>query len=370
VHIITLRQPAKLPFRKSTGDVVKELKAGVPYLISDSHLWLMTQDRAASAIWKVSDARGRFPQYHQQARKLLIIPAGGGYGDQILTWPVAQSLWNCNHYVDVLVEPGNEPCWQGFSWIRDIKTMPCQLAEIENYDAVVNFENVYNRDEHPDQDHPVDRMMRLVNRAPDVRVTPPPLTNSEKSDLYDSFNVSPIALYQLSASSCVRSLTANHSAQLLLKLVEHFSDWYWVALYDPFMPDNYCDTAFKLLKKLGERVILFYTPDIRKIWGLASKSKVVVAPDSMMVHVAGSMEVPCVGLWGPMDPDTRVRYYKRHVPIYHRNACAEAPCFSYHEFWPPCCPVRTVNSQAERSCLCLKEIRAEEVIAAINKAVT
>ncbi len=83
-----------------------------------------------------------------------------------------------------------------------------------------------------------------------------------------------------------------------------------------------------------------------------------------MVHVAGSLGTPCVGLWGPIAPSHRIGYYSNHYPVWHREFCPHAPCFTYASQFPKYCPPRS-NRQV---CEVLAGISPTEVIEQVNVA--
>lgn len=98
---------------------------------------------------------------------------------------------------------------------------------------------------------------------------------------------------------------------------------------------------------LRPNIQLYMAPSLRELWALATRAKVIVAPDSLMVHVAGCMDIPCVGLWGLTAPGNRVRYYKNHAPVWKREACPFSPCFGYAGTFPKYCPPRPNRAVCE-----------------------
>lgn len=55
----------------------------------------------------------------------------------------------------------------------------------------------------------------------------------------------------------------------------------------------------------------------------------VVTSDNGVLHLAGMLGVPFVGLFGPIDPDFRTRYYKNHKIIWLTNKCNCCPCWDW-----------------------------------------
>jgi hypothetical protein len=187
-------------------------------------------------------------------------------------------------------------------------------------------------DEHQDQGHPVDMMLAKMGINPDSippeeKVVRPQFTQSELGALVTMLKMGKkIGMYQLSAANPVRCLPVNDSVFMLLKLAEATPETHWLALYDEFVPKEYKESleAAVLERKL-ENVQAFCSPNLRELWALTEHISVVVAPDSMMAHIAGVFGTPCVGLWGPMEPKKRVAYYKNHLALFHRSSARTRP---------------------------------------------
>jgi ADP-heptose:LPS heptosyltransferase len=54
---------------------------------------------------------------------------------------------------------------------------------------------------------------------------------------------------------------------------------------------------------------------------------VVVAPDSALVHVAGALDIPCIGLYGPFPWQLRTAYAKNTFAL--QGHCVVSPCFHH-----------------------------------------
>jgi len=78
-----------------------------------------------------------------------------------------------------------------------------------------------------------------------------------------------------------------------------------------------------------ERLIL--SPEerfsLRQSMAICRHCDLVIAPDSAMIHIAGALRVPILGLYGPFPADLRMRYYYNAVAL---NACTPcSPCFTH-----------------------------------------
>jgi len=68
---------------------------------------------------------------------------------------------------------------------------------------------------------------------------------------------------------------------------------------------------------------------VRQSIVLATRYNMVISPDSFMVQVAGALEKPLIGIYGPFPSDVRMKYFKNAIGLDPKVACS--PCFK-HDF--------------------------------------
>ena len=365
-----------MQFRKSAGGATMTFQAGTPYLFANAQVERIMKDKnVVDRTYKISRVDTRIVNVHKDAfkkgQRILLFNGSGGYGDQIMTWPIARFLSRQGLDVHVLTDPGNNVCWFNFDFIKTVNTVPIPWETVKLFDHFAHWEAAVNMDEHPDQDHPVDMMLRKIgyNPAeipPEEKCVRPVFTPSELGTLGHFLNTGKrIGIYQLSSANPVRCMTPNDSVFLAMKLADAHPDIHWLCLYDEFVPSEYKDILTSEASKRGlKNVEAFCAPNLRELWALTEHVSVVVSPDSMMAHIAGSFGTPCVGLWGPCDPDKRMRYYKNHHPIWHRNICPHAPCFVYSATFPRFCPPRPAQ---RNTCDVISGVGPAEVIDLVSK---
>jgi hypothetical protein len=323
----------------------------------------------SSRTYKLSRVDTRIPNAHASAfkpgQRVLVYNGSGGFGDQIMTWPIARFLSRQGLDVHVLADPGNNVCWWGFDFVKTVQTIPILWETVKMFDHFIHWEAAVNMDEHPDQEHPLDMMLRKIGYDPAAipdgdKCVRPVFTPGELGTLHSFLDSGrKIGLYQLSSANPVRCLTPNDSVYLLLKLAEAHPDIHWLCLYDSFVPTEYKTVLeAELLKRGIKNAEPFCAANLRELWALTEHVSVVVSPDSMMAHIAGAFGTPCVGLWGPMSPATRVKYYQNHHPVWHREYCPHSPCFVYTNTFPKYCPSRPA---ARNVCDVLAGINPAEV---------
>lgn len=108
------------------------------------------------------------------------------------------------------------------------------------------------------------------------------------------------------------------------------------------------------------------TPNTRLYAAVIAASQLVLGPDSSAIHFAESFNIPSVGFWGPFDPGSRVKYYKKHTPIYNRELCACSPCYNFMDALPlHKCP----NGFGQKTCEVFEGITSEQVESAVQKSI-
>ena len=377
MNLLTLTEPLTIDFRKSSGGVRQTFEANRPYQLANAQLERNMRDKnVAERAYKISKADTRLVNVHAAAfrkgQRILIYNGSGGYGDQILTWPVARIL--AERYgldVHVLADPGNNVAYWGFQFVKTVQTIPILWESVKMFDHFAHWEAAVNMDEHPDQEHPIDMMLRKIgidpNSIPDAeKCVRPVFTPSELGTLNRHLQSGKkIGLYQLSSANPVRGLTANDSVFLILKLAAAYPDIHWLCLYDEFIPPEYKNTlTAEAATRAVTNVEAFCAPNLRELWALTEHVSVVVCPDSMMAHIAGAFGTPCVGLWGPTSPASRMKYYKNHHPLWNQTLCPHAPCFAYSASLPPYCPPRPPQ---RNTCNVLSSIGPQDVIDLVGK---
>jgi glycosyl transferase family 9 (putative heptosyltransferase) len=100
--------------------------------------------------------------------------------------------------------------------------------------------------------------------------------------------------------------------------------------------------------------------DLRQAFALASGCDALVTPDSAFFHLAGALDLPCVGLFGPTDGRVRGQDYPRARVIDARRMLPCIPCWR-NEVTP--CGLTGLRPSA-----CLGEIAPADVVRAVHEA--
>lgn len=346
MRILTFYEAFQVQFGKSSSQMTVSFRPNTPYVfgLPQEHA-IRDNERFKANIMRTARAESRLKNFHvdcaqsSRTKNVLIYNGSGGFGDQLMTIPLTLILTNMGWNTHVLVDPGNEACWNNIPWVKSIQYCPIELSSLNLFEHTALFDTVCNADELPDQDHPLDRMLHKIGIDP--KTVDPKLKNvrpylsTQEMDHAAQFDR--VGLIQFASAAALRSVSPGTIISAAITAANDHPGIKWLLLHD------YChaEVVKKYVSSLGTmpaNLELYTAKNIRHLWSLAEKAAVVVAPDSLMIHLAGSFGTPCVGLWGPTSPSSRVAYYANHRPIWKSSTCHLAPCFSCSQDFPRFCP--------------------------------
>jgi hypothetical protein len=326
------------------------LNAGQKYILEDAYV-KMFQDKYPDYhdhLRELSDPafylrrdfdwmQGRDPKdWHDRRVLLSVHPSGGaGLGDQLMAGclpryfkevlgaqpfqissPIFAEIWAANPFVtgaavfvpttlDPLLGFGEEPPF--FDWSLFVEggdgMAGWGLSDSEStYDALFRFAGVDPSRVAPEFKRPV----FVLNKTKIV----------ERDDWLKKIGVHRYFVLQLTCQDKFRTFP--------LKLVERVLE---VASVEAarIKATIFCvkNSAFSpevaaLIKKTPHAVNLEkQLSTVTHFAELIAGASLFIGPDSSGLHFAAAFETPALGLWGSLDPDLRVKYYKNQVHIYH-----------------------------------------------------
>ena len=370
MHVISFLEHLWLENSHIKLGCVDVFEAGKGYLFADKQFDKLKEWDLSIPFEKVSKVESMFKPMryseHGPKGKVLIYNGVGGMGDQIMTWPLAKILADRGYEVHILSEHHLAMFWYGFPWIKSILILPCYWSVLENFDYHLNLEYISNGYAHSDQMQPIDLMLQLCGIDPESipdeeKRLAPRFTKMEMGISQNLYSNRRLGFYQIACSQQIRSLPPELSRRVFKALAEAFPNIYWIGLYGPLESSEYW------LNPLGPSNAEFRSFERpRLMWSMIQRAEICVAPDSMLVHMAGVLDKPCVGLWGPYGPESRVKYYPNHYPIHHKAVCPVSPCHWNAVQMPHICP--PTEKPLDR-CQVMLQITPEEVVEAVRQLV-
>ncbi len=300
----------------------------------------------------------------------------GGFGDIILMTPLLRELkrrwpkcvlhFSCmNHYGVVLA---------GLDYIDACIGYPIPQALLATYDAWIFFENAIERNPRAEKMHMTDlfgeiagfkgtvRDLSLLGKGQPAIVDKKPDYKVSENEMiwvmeqYPRINSKRRVCVQISASGKCRVYPVQKMGEALAMLIK--KGW-----------------EVMLLGAKGDVVGIKDTPDLRNLaaagltfrqsCAVINNSDAFIGSDSALLHIAGALGIPAVGLYGPFPADLRTRYCPTTVALSGKGSCA--PCFHHHNptlgnDFPDNCP-----SRSRGLCQVLEKIAPDDIVRNVER---
>jgi ADP-heptose:LPS heptosyltransferase len=274
-----------------------------------------------------------------------------------------------------LADPVHEPLWLGNPYIQGAPTaVPIGIDSLVRarrpfYDYAFFLESVSEWDSEPEQENVYDRLFALVGfrNVPDrFKIPYFPFTQVDR-DVYQNWITGPnnidlsrgYIFYQLRATNRGRTIPLETQSLLLTELDKLGLPILCVDDMPPEQPVREMIGSFKNAHDFSRRI-----DNIRFFGILIANATLVVAPDSLAIHFAAASQTPCLSVWGPFDPQSRIKYYPRQIALSHPEQCPNAFCYNYQPNLPAhLCP----EGEKQKDCACYRGVTTQEISDALAK---
>ncbi len=300
--------------------------------------------------------------------KRVFFNRAGGYGDLILLTPVLREIksrWpRCHIAVCTMVNYGE--VLKGLPFVDEIIPFPVPASKARSFDAWVFYENAIERNPRAKVLHMTDLFAEIAGieiengidgeflRTPEYRVS-----YKEGVWVNEAYpripGVKRVAI-QLGASSAIR----RYPAPLFFNAIRELCVRKWEVMLlgekgefqiDPKgIPPNLRDLSIAGLK-------------FRQSAAVVNTADVFIGNDSGLLHIAGALGVPAVGLYGAFPWRLRTAYCPTTVALSGVGECS--PCFHHvhmRQHFPENCP-----SKDKGICEVLGTIKPERIVATAEK---
>jgi ADP-heptose:LPS heptosyltransferase len=292
----------------------------------------------------------------------ILIQRAGGFGDLILLTPVLREIkrrWpDC--YIGVSTMEHYAVAYAGLPFVNEIVQFPVPADVAGKYDAWIFLEDAIEKNPRAEEVHMTDLFAEIVG-IDGIEDKKPAYIVSAAEAIWGNVayprTKAPRAAIHVSASEMVRKYM--QMGTVSSELVERGWEVMLLGqngelpqLREKKMPPN--------LFNLTEPGITF-----RQTAAVINNADVFIGADSSLLHVAGALGVPAVGLYGPFLWKLRTAYCPTTVAISGSGDCA--PCFHHNtanrrQQFPAHCP-----SASKGMCQVLNSIKPNHVVAKAEK---
>jgi ADP-heptose:LPS heptosyltransferase len=283
----------------------------------------------------------------------------GGFGDLILLTPVLREIKNRwpNCQIHVATFNNYAPVLHHLPFVDKTVKFPPSKEEADGYDAWVFLENAIERNPRAKEIHITDLFAEITgvsgikNKLPEYRTTGGEVTWAEEG-YPRAPGIRRIAI-QVAAEAQCRTYPEQQMQEVMDALLAKGWEIFLLGARGSIQA-GHKENVYNLTQ-VG---VTF-----RQSCAIIETSDCVLAPDSALLHAAGALSVPAVGLYGAFPWKLRTAYCPTTFAIEGKGECS--PCFHHvhlHHYFPkdgPC--------QKTGRCEVLASIKPERVVHKIEQ---
>ena len=312
MHIITVPQPEE-------GEV-SPITPG-EYLVEDrngAEIMLMTP----GATMAIADARyaGNATIRDWHTTSILII-APLGFGDSILLTPCLRQIKELHPKASLTIATLHErrQPFLGLPYVDGFDEYPLPVERLAQYDCVLSLERALENNPMAKVQHMTDRFAEhlgldeLKDKKADYRVT-----DAEREWVKASFPRPKKRRIGVQVQAGARCRTYPRISLLVEALRREGWEVYLMGRPGEFRMETKNDDVIDL----SQRGLTW-----RQSAAFLLTCDVFLGPDSSLLHAAGALNVPAVGLFGAFPWKLRTAYYTSVRAIQGTEGCDIAPCF-------------------------------------------
>lgn len=317
----------------------RHFEPNVSYIIEEAQLRYIKEYELLSgySIVKQCDAVCDGWQYPKPIESLLVWNTGR-IGDQLWTTAVVRKIKQLMPHVeiDVIVQGKEAEVWQHNKDIRSIRFEPVTDTLLNSYDGYLFYDETVAALRSEDQPNCYSVLFEKANLPFDASDCIPNFrtTRTDEFRAYnkiidakigEQMNVGGHFIVGLHTAVDSRNLLSSQVTSIIRGLSNFSKDVRIFGL-------STGATGASLQEQVRKMNIPQYVDcndklNISEIAAIMNRAACVIAPDSMLVHLAAAMGTATVALMSTCSPESRVATYPYCVPIWKREACPEAPCF-------------------------------------------
>lgn len=296
----------------------------------------------------------------------ILIGRTGGLGDLTLLTPVLREIKRRWPSVKIAVACIKElgQSIHNIPFIDEVLQYPVARSVAETYDGWIWLENAIEKNEDAKTLHSVDCVAKFIGLdlpADCDKRQAYVVTEKERAWAqwaYPRINGKRRLCVQVGASARCRT----YPQQKLGVVIAEFLKQEW----EVFLLGQPGEVKVPEQPRPGLRIVTDGCT-FRQRAALIETADCVLAPDSSLLHIAGALDIPAVGLYGPFPWQVRTAYNPTTVVLSRREGFSCSPCFHHatlQKQFPDNCPTRSKGF-----CGVLDAIPPDQIIKAIHEQV-
>lgn len=346
MHIITLKE-------RFTAYKVLDLAPG-DYVVED-HNGAQLLSHAGQGTMRPLPNDRPFDDTKDWNGKAIVIVRAGGFGDITLgITPLCRELkrrWpTCKVAVATMQVYG--VVLKNLPFVDECAGYPVPAEKFMTYDAWIFLEGAVERNPEARKMHMADLFAKIagLHERPGLAANGghPPLDDQTAAyactlgemnwlvEMYPRVAGKRRAALQVGASAACRVYPGDHWQVVIKELLDRGWEVFLLGKRGEIRGDQVVENLYNLTDT---------ETSMRHSCAVINSSDVFIGNDSALLHVAGALGIPAVGLYGPFLASTRTAYAKTTFPIQATGKCA--PCFHHAnpgrgggDAFPTNCPSR------------------------------
>lgn len=352
--------------------------------------YVMSDFEFEQLLYKTSQTHWTFSSFNPWERryggqplddKRIAVYRHNAWGDQLIASAVPRYLKSVypRATVHFYCHPTVLPMWKGNSFVEGSAIpIPIVFEATKKYDYVVFYEGMLEGNSEPDQNNCYDDMFSFmgIENVPREYKKPYVETRPEDYTLFNQLTLpSSYVLYHISPANRNRCWPPGRAVELLRELRAAYPRVPVIVVGKTNPAPNEVawlekDVAAQWAAEIpGVINLVDQVPDFRSLIPFVERAKVVICPDSAIMHLAAAVapHVPVVSLWGVFHPHDRSKYYVNQYPLTAFDACPHAPCRN-HDFFLPQHQCKDAKCPRRDACAALAAIEVHDVLGAISQS--
>ena len=327
------------------------LKKDVGYIVADVYVDVMIRDLGESKIKSAEEFEpAHFYAGEDLNGKKLVVFRNGGIGDLLFIsaslkklkekYPDASITLITNGYYAKLLK-----CDASY----EMGTFPLLEEKVQEFDYCLYFQSLIESNPSAEHENAYDLFAKACHLDPSVDYKPAVNISTFDLERAKVAKLSAIEFYQqnvefvpdqdiihvciqIAASVTKRSIPLPVYVNLMNALPKNYVFWFFGSENQNGMINDLIQNVPQVAGRIfnGSETM----PTLTQMAAFLSIADLVIGPDSSLLHIAGALDTPLIGLYGPFPSALRIATYKNAVGIDSNSNCEFArgefaSCFSH-----------------------------------------